>query len=81
MSGEAAPSSNTTSEICAVGTESAVAESKTAPSSSSSTMADQAMARKEISPLYEYWRALTVTDKDIIVDWLLGVLLYNPPHL
>jgi hypothetical protein len=45
-------------------------------------MVDQVMARKEISPLYEYWKAPMVTDKDISAyhdaGWLLEVMVYTP---
>jgi hypothetical protein len=40
-------------------------------------MADQVMARKEISPLYQYWNVPMVTDKDIATyhdTGFLGVL-------
>jgi hypothetical protein len=55
MSSEADQSSNATGEIPVVGNESVAAVGSEAPSSiSSSTMADQTMARKEIPHLYEY---------------------------
>jgi hypothetical protein len=48
-------------------------------------MADQAVARKEIPPLYEYWKAPTITNMDITVyhdaGWLLGVLLCSTTSL
>jgi hypothetical protein len=48
-------------------------------------MADQAMARKEISPLYQYWKAPTVMDRDIAtyheVGCLSRVLLCTPYYL
>jgi hypothetical protein len=52
---------------------------------SSSTKADQAMAENKIMNLYEYWKALTMDEKDITnfhtVGWLLGSLLYTPTTL
>jgi hypothetical protein len=51
MSGKADQTSNIIGEIPAAGAESAAGE---AASSTSSTMADQAMVRKEIPPLYQY---------------------------
>jgi hypothetical protein len=55
MSSEADQSSNAAGEIPVVGNESVAAVGSEAPSSiSSSTMADQTMARKEIPHLYEY---------------------------
>jgi hypothetical protein len=66
MSSEVGQSSNVADKILAVGTKSAVTVGSKAPSStSSSNMVDQTMVRKEIPPLYEYWKASTVTDKDI----------------
>jgi hypothetical protein len=48
-------------------------------------MADQTMVKKQISSLYEYWKAPTVTDKDIVVyneaGWLPGVLVCTPTTL
>jgi hypothetical protein len=86
LSGEADQSSNITSDIPTASTKSVVGVESEVPSSTSfSTMADQAMARKEIPPLYEYWKEQTVTDKDIITyhdaGWLPGVLVYNPTIL
>jgi hypothetical protein len=53
-------------DIPMAGHESAAkAESEVASSTSSSTMADQAMERKEFPPLYQYWKVPTVIDKDI----------------
>jgi hypothetical protein len=61
------------------------AESQVASSTSSSTMADQAMVRKEIPSLCQYWKAPTVADKDIVAyhdaGWLSGVLVYTPTTL
>jgi hypothetical protein len=66
MSGEADQSSNAIGENPAAGTGSVAGVESEAPSStSSSTMVDQTMARKDIPPLYEYWKAPTVMDKDI----------------
>jgi hypothetical protein len=43
------------------------------------------MVRKEIPPLYEYWKAPTVRDKDIAayhdIGWLLGGLVCTPTSL
>jgi hypothetical protein len=48
-------------------------------------MADQTMVRKEIPSLCQYWKAPTVTDKDITtyhdVGWLLRVLVFTPTTL
>jgi hypothetical protein len=49
-------------------------EGEAASSTSSSTMVDQAMDNKGVPQLYEYWKAPTVIDKEIIAyhdtDWL-----------
>jgi hypothetical protein len=78
-------SSNIASEVPTVGAESVVAVESRAPSTSSSTIADQAMAKKQIPNMYEYWKVPTVTDKDIAnfhdVGWLLGVFLCTPTTL
>jgi hypothetical protein len=67
MYGEADQSSNVASEIPTASAESATTvESEPPSSTSSSTMADQAMAKKQIPALHEYWKAPTVIDKDII---------------
>jgi hypothetical protein len=57
----------------------ATVESEATSLTSSSTMANQTIARKEIPALYEYWKAPMVIDMDIsayhVVDWLPRVLL------
>jgi hypothetical protein len=61
------------------------AGSEATSSTSSSTMANQAMVRKEIPPLYQYWKAPTVTDEDIAAyhedGWLSGALVCTPTTL
>jgi hypothetical protein len=65
MSSEADQTSNVTGDNPVADTEIVVGAESEAPSSTSfSTMADQAMARKEIPPLYEYCKELTVTEKE-----------------
>jgi hypothetical protein len=86
MTCESDQTSNVVGDILVVGGESAARAKMEAPSStSSSTMANQMIARKEIPLLYEYWKALTVTDKDIAAYhdaiWLPGVLVCNPTTL
>jgi hypothetical protein len=82
MSGKADQTSNIADVVVVADTKSAIGVECETPSTSSSTMADQAMARKEIPPLYEYWKVPTVDDKDIAayhdVGWLSGVLVCNP---
>jgi hypothetical protein len=83
MFSEASQASNIVGDVTAVGSQSvAGTESEAASCTSSSTMADEAIAKKDIPPLYQYWKALTVTDKDTTAfhdtDWLLGALLFTP---
>jgi hypothetical protein len=48
-------------------------------------MANQTIANKVVKLLYEYWKAPTVTDKEITtyhdVGWLLGALVCTPTTL
>jgi hypothetical protein len=67
MSGKANQSSNIAGDIPVVSSQSAAGtESEVASSTSSSTMANQTMPRKEIPPLYQYWKVPMVMDIDII---------------
>jgi hypothetical protein len=56
-----------------------------ASSTSSSTMVDHAMARKETSPLYQDCKVSTVTDEDItayhVAGWLSRALVCTPTIL
>jgi hypothetical protein len=86
MSAEADLSSNVAGEVPTGGVQSVIAIESEAPSStSSSTMDGQAMVKKQILSLYEFWKALTVTDEDITnfhaAGWLPGVLLCTPTTL
>jgi hypothetical protein len=86
MSGKANQSSNVVGDIPVVSSQSAAGmESEVASSTSSSTMANQTMPRKEIPPLYQYWKVPMVMDIDIIayhdIGWLPGVLVCTPTTL
>jgi hypothetical protein len=86
MSGKADWTSNVTSDIPVAGAGSATrARSEAASSTFSSTMADQAMARKEIQSLYQHWKAPTMIDEDIVAyhdaGWLSGALICTPTTL
>jgi hypothetical protein len=86
MTGESDQISNVVSDAAAsISHSGAAAESEAASSTSSSTMADQAIANKEVPLLYQYWKAPTVTDKDIstyhATGWLPGILLCSPTTL
>jgi hypothetical protein len=75
-----------TDEIQAVGTESFAAAGNESPfSTSSSIKADQAMVKKQISNLFEYWKEPMVDEKDIAnfhdAVWLPGGLLCTPTTL
>jgi hypothetical protein len=63
MSGKIDQSSNLAGEIPAIA---AAMESEDHSMTSSSTMANQTMVKKEIPTLHEYWKAPTVTDEDIV---------------
>jgi hypothetical protein len=86
MTGEADQISNITGNVAASSSQSGAAtESKAVSSTTSSTMADQAIANKAVRLLYEYWKALMVTDQEISTyhnaGWLSGLLLYTPTTL
>jgi hypothetical protein len=66
MVGESDQISNVVSDAADSSSQSGTAaESKDASSTSSSTMANQTIANKAVPLLYEYWKAPTVTDKEI----------------
>jgi hypothetical protein len=80
MTGDANQAYNIASDVTASSSQSvAGAEGKAASSTSSSTIANQAIANKEVPLLYQYWKASTVTDNDICAyhtaGWLPGVFL------
>jgi hypothetical protein len=78
MSGKANQTSNVVGDIPMDDSQSATEMESETASSTSSTMADQAIATKEIPPLYQFWKALMVMDKDITTyrdaTWLPEVL-------
>jgi hypothetical protein len=75
MTGESDQISNIASNATASGSKSgAAAESEAASSTSSSTLAYRAIANKAVPLLYEYWKASTIMDMEIIAyhnaNWL-----------
>jgi hypothetical protein len=86
MTGESGQISNVTDDIAASDSQSVAGmESDSASLTSSSTMADQTIAKKKVQLLHQNWKAPMVTDKDIsayhVAGWLLGVLLCSPTTL
>jgi hypothetical protein len=47
-------------------------ESETASASSSSNVATQTMAKKEVPKLFEYWKAPTTSEKDLAAYHVVG---------
>jgi hypothetical protein len=60
-------------------------DSETASASSSSNATIQTMAKKEVPKLFEYWKAPTITNKDLTAyhaaGWLPGVVLCSTNFL
>jgi hypothetical protein len=86
MTSENDQNSNATGDTAMSGAKSAAgAESETASVSSSSNVVIQTMAKKEVPKLFEYWKALTITEKDLssyhATGWLTGVVLYSTTAL
>jgi hypothetical protein len=86
MPGEVDQISNVIGDIPAADTRRASGTgSETTSSTSSSTVTHQAMARKGILPLYQYWKVPTVTDEDITAyhegGWLFEALVCTPTTL
>jgi hypothetical protein len=86
MAGETDQSSNTAGDAAVSGAKSTTdAESETASASSSSNVVIQTMAKKEVPKLFKYWKALTITEKDLssyhAIGWLTGVVLYSTTAL
>jgi hypothetical protein len=84
--GECVQISNVAGDVNASSSQSgATAESEATSSTSSSTMADQAISNKAVPLLYEYWKVLAVIDKEIAtyhdVGWLSRVLVCNSTTL
>jgi hypothetical protein len=86
MSSEVDRTSNVVCDIPLGGARSATGVGgEVASSTSSSTMVDHAMARKETSPLYQDCKVSTVTDEDItayhVAGWLSRALVCTPTIL
>jgi hypothetical protein len=82
MSGEDHQTSNVAGDISVAGIGSATRAGSEAASTTSLTMTNQTMERKEIPLLYQYWKVPTMTNEDITayhdVGWLSGVLVCTP---
>jgi hypothetical protein len=80
MTGKIDQTSLITGGIATFGSKAATGmESETASASSSPNVASQAMVKKEVPKLFEYWKAPTTTEKDLAayhaIDWLPSVVL------
>jgi hypothetical protein len=73
MTGETDQTSNVASDVATSGVRSvAHMESEAASTSSSSNIAIQTMTKKEVTKMLEYWKAPTITEKDLLAHHATG---------